>query len=119
MLSLSSAVRVFVAVDPVDLHLSFDRLAGLVRSRLGENPLSGALFVFFNKRRDKVKIFFFDRSGYAVYYKRLESGSFEGLRPADGGQQVEVDATALTLLLEGIELKAKRRARFELPSGRV
>lgn len=113
MLSLSSAVKVFVAVDPVDLHLSFDRLAGLVRSRLGENPLSGSLFVFFNKRRDKVKIFLFDRTGYAIFYKRLEVGSFEAVVSTDGRGQVAIDTTALTLLLEGVDLKAARRSRFK------
>jgi transposase len=112
MLNLSSAVRVFVAIDPVDLHFSFDRLAGLVRSTLKENPLSGNLFVFFNKRRNKVKIFLFDRSGYAVFYKRLERGNFEVLQGNGGG--VEVNATTLTLLLEGIDLDAPRRTRFAL-----
>ena len=114
MLRLSSGVKVFVAIDPVDLHLSFDRLAGVVRGTLQENPLSGNLFVFFNKRRDKVKIFLFDRSGYAVFYKRLERGTFEVLRPQKSGAQVEVDTTTLTLLLEGIDLHATRRTRFEL-----
>lgn len=112
MLTLPPAVRVFVAIDPVDLHWSFDRLAGLVRDRLGGDPLSGHLFVFFNRRRDHVKVLFFDRTGYAQFYKRLERGTFQAL-VADGSRgRVEVDAATLAMLLEGIDLRAPRRKRY-------
>lgn len=114
MLTLSPAVRVFVAPEPIDLHLSFDRLAGLVRHRLREDPLSGHLFVFFNKTRTRTKIFAFDRNGYAIYYRRLERGTFQLPAVADGATRVEVDAATLAMILEGIDLRAPRRLRFAL-----
>lgn len=114
MLTLSPAVRVFVAPEPIDLHLSFDRLAGLVRHRLQEDPLSGHLFVFFNKARTRTKIFAFDRNGYAIYYRRLERGTFQLPAVPDGATRVEVDAATLAMILEGIDLRAARRLRFAL-----
>ena len=114
MLTLSPAVRVFVAPEPIDLRLSFDRLAGLVRHRLREDPLSGHLFVFFNRARTRTKIFAFDRNGYAIYYRRLERGTFQlPAVPADA-TRVEVDAATLAMILEGIDLRAPRRLRFAL-----
>lgn len=114
MLTLSPAVRVFVASEPIDLHLSFDRLAGLVRNQLQADPLSGHLFVFFNRARTRTKIFAFDRNGYAVYYRRLERGTFQlPTVPADA-PRVEVDAATLAMILEGIDLRAPRRLRFAL-----
>lgn len=114
MLTLSPAVRVFVAPEPIDLHLSFDRLAGLVRHRLREDPLSGHLFVFFNKTRTRTKVFAFDRNGYAIYYRRLERGTFQLPAVPDGATRVEVDAATLAMILEGIDLRAPRRLRFAL-----
>jgi len=113
-LTLSPAVRVFVAPDPIDLHLSFDRLAGLVRNHLRGDPLSGHLFVFFNKARTHTKILAFDRSGYAVYYKRLERGTFQVPAIPEGATRVEIDTGTLAMILEGIDLRAPRRLRFAL-----
>lgn len=114
MLTLSPGVRVFVAPEPIDLHFSFDRLAGLVRHRLRADPLSGHLFVFFNKTRTRTKIFAFDRNGYAVYYRRLERGTFQLPAVPEGATRVEVDAATLAMILEGIDLRAPRRLRFAL-----
>ena len=114
MLTLSPAVRVFVASEPIDLHLSFDRLAGLVRNQLRADPLSGHLFVFFNKGRTRTKIFAFDRNGYAIYYRRLERGTFQLPAVPAGATRVEVDAATLAMILEGIDLRAPRRLRFAL-----
>ena len=116
MLTLSPAVRVFVAADPVDLHFSFDRLAGLVRNQLRGDPLSGHLFVYFNKKRTHTKILAFDRSGLAVYYKRLERGTFQLPDIPEGATRAEVDAGTLAMILEGIDLRAPRRLRFGLES---
>lgn len=112
MLTLSPSVRVFVAPEPIDLHLSFDRLAGLVRNRLQEDPLSGHLFVFFNKARTRTKIFAFDRNGYAIYYRRLEQGTFQLPTIPGDATRVEIDAAMLAMILEGIDLRAPRRLRF-------
>lgn len=111
MLSLPPAVRIFVATQPTNMHLSFDRLAALARDVLQQDPLSGHLFVFRNRSGDKVKILGWDRSGFCLWYKRLEQGVFHFPRAAT--TPLEVDAAELTLLLDGIDLTAViRRPRF-------
>jgi transposase len=116
MLSLPPAVRIFVATQPTNMHLSFDRLAALARDVLEQDPLSGHLFVFRNRGGDKVKILGWDRSGFCLWYKRLERGVFHF--PPAPASHLEVDAAELLLLLDGIELPhARRRVRFALPAG--
>ncbi len=116
MLSLPPAVRIFVATEPTNMHLSFDRLAALARDVIQQDPLSGHLFVFRNRGGDKVKILGWDRSGFCLWYKRLERGVFHF--PAATATHLEVDAAELLLVLDGIELThARRRARFALPVG--
>ncbi len=116
MLSLPPAVRIFVAMKPTNMHLSFDRLAALARDVIQQDPLSGHLFVFRNRGGDKVKILGWDRSGFCLWYKRLERGVFHF--PAATATHLEVDAGELLLLLDGIELThARRRVRFALPVG--
>lgn len=117
MLTWSPAVRVFVAPEPVDLHFSFDRLAGVVRNQLGADPTSGHLFVFFNRQRTKTKILAFDRSGYVLYYRRLERGTFQLPAIPAGASRVEVDAGVLTMILEGVDLRAPRRLRYARDEG--
>ena len=113
MLSLTHNARIYVHVPPTDLRKSFDGLMGLVRSEFGRDPREGSLFVFFNKRRDRVKLMWWDVDGYALLYKRLESGTFEMLKPRAGAATFELDATELSLLLSGITLSsAHRRKRF-------
>jgi len=109
---LPPAVRVFVGLRPVDLRRGFDGLAALTREVLRCDPLSGHLFVFWNRRRDRVKILFWDRSGYVLWCKRLERGRFHFPEGGDA-TGVEVEAAELMLLLEGIELAGSgRRARW-------
>jgi transposase len=111
MLSLPPAVRIFMAIAPTRMHLSFDRLAALARDVMREDPLSGHLFVFHNRVGDRVKILFWDRSGFCLWYKRLERGVFH-IPPATA-THVELDAADLGLLLDGIDLaQAPRRPRF-------
>jgi len=111
MLSLPPAVRIFVATAPTNMHLSFDRLAALARDVLQQDPLSGHLFVFPNRVGDRVKILVWDRSGFCLWYKRLERGVFHFPRiPATA---VELDAADLMLMLNGIDLApATRAVRF-------
>ena len=101
------------------MRKGFDGLSGMVREFIGQDPLSGHLFLFFNKRRDRVKILFWDRDGLLVVYKRLEAGSFQILDPASRSQDVsgtaglELSVTDLTLILSGIDLTtARRRKRY-------
>lgn len=117
MLSLPPAVRVFLASAPVDGRRGIDGLAGLVREHFGEDPLSGHLFVFRNRRGDRAKILYWDRSGFWLLQKRLERGVFRfPVGPSRGGSdgaRVEVEAADLALLLEGIDLAGStRRKRF-------
>jgi transposase len=101
-------VQVFVALEPINLCYSFDRLAGLAMETTGYDARSGALFVFFGKRRDALKILFFDGTGACIFYKRLNRGTFRLPEPpAPGARHVEVDDTMLDALLDGLELVAK------------
>jgi transposase len=113
MLTLPPTVRVFVYLGPADLRRSLDGLAALTREILQEDPLSDHLFVFFNRRRDRVKILFWDRSGLALYYKRLEKGTFRLSAFDNDSSRAEIESAELALILEGIDLAgAKRRPRF-------
>ena len=113
MWSLPPSVKIFLASRPVDMRLSFDRLEALVRDVLVEDPYSGHLFVFRNRRGDRVKILYWDRSGFCIWYKLLEQGTFR--LPKSTEASIEMEAAELSLLLEGIDLStARRRRRFRL-----
>ncbi len=116
MLTLPPSVRVFLCLAPADMRRSLDGLAAMTRDILREDPLSGHLFVYFNRRRDRVKVLFWDRSGLALYYKRLEKGTFRLSAFEDrGAPRAEIESAELALILEGIELaNARRRPRFAL-----
>jgi transposase len=102
---------IFVAVQPVDLRRSFDGLAAAARERMSKDPQSGALFLFFNKAYDRVKILWWDRTGFALLYKRLERGTFRIPEPMEpGASSVSIDAAELAKILEGIALPRKRWA---------
>jgi len=110
-------VEIFVGLEPIDLRWSFDRLAGIVAGRIGREVRSGAMFVFFGKRHDAIKVIFFDGSGLCLFYKRLDAGIFRvpELRPGENAT-VEIDETALDDLLDGIDVQATR-IRAKPPSG--
>lgn len=106
MLSLPPSIRIFAARGAVDMRKSFDGLSAIARDVLQQDPMSGQLFVFFNRSRDRVKILVCDTSGFWLFYKRLERGTFEDLAGIDGAAtHAEIDGTTLLLLLDGIELK--------------
>jgi transposase len=112
VLMLPPSVRIFFSSEPTDLRRSFDGLAALVREWLGEDPLSGHLFVFRNRGGDRIKSLYWDRSGLCLFYKRLEKGIFR-LPPSTGRRSLELECVDMALILEGIDLKdAKRRPRF-------
>jgi transposase len=115
MLTLPPAVRVFVCLEPTDMRKGFDGLAAATREVIREDPLSGHLFVFFNRRRDRVKTIFWDRTGLVIWYKRLEKARFKlaMLETKRNNKRAEIESADLTLILEGIDLAgAKRRPRF-------
>lgn len=114
MLGMSAAVRVYLATAPADMRKSFDGLFALA-SGLDLDPFSGHLFVFINKRRDRIKILYWDRDGLAVWAKRLEKGTFR--IPAATADRVEMSAADLAALLAGIDLNsARRRPRYARPT---
>jgi len=115
MFTLPSAVQVFVCLQPTDLRKSFDSLAFLTEAVIRQSPLSGHLFVFLNRSRDRMKVLFWDRTGYCLYYKRLEAGTFVIPSQYDTGTSATMSLPELTLVLEGIDLSgAKKRKRFSL-----
>lgn len=115
MLSFAGSLKVFVAVDPCDLRKSFDGLHSLVTGRLRESPQTGALFVFTNRRRNRLKILFWDRTGLWVCTKRLEQGTFSWPAPAAAGHaKLSLTPEALTLLTDGVDLRgAKLRPWYQ------
>jgi hypothetical protein len=128
MLNLAASTRVFLAVEPTDMRKGFDGLFTLIESVIRQDPFSGHLFVFRNRRRDRLKIMWWDRDGLAIWYKRLEKGSFQfptdlasngasansdGQRPA----RCEMRAEEFAMLLGGIDLAGvRRRQRYERQS---
>lgn len=120
MIGLSLGVKVYLCTTPADMRRGFDGLSGMAESLMQQDPLSGHLFVFRNRNRDKLKILYWDQDGLAIWYKRLEQGTFQF--PTDGKMQnevaagVEISNSDLSLLLGGIDLRsARRRKRYELP----
>lgn len=111
MLSVPGTVKIFLSLAPTDMRKSIDGLAGLASTVLEQDPLSGHLFVFTGKRRDRVKLLYFDGDGYAVWYKRLELGVFR--LPEAGADQTSVTLSAaeLTMLLSGVDLASVRRTK--------
>ena len=112
MLSLPSQVAIYACTSPVDFRKQHDGLVAIVRDQLEADPLDGSLFAFFNRRRDRIKLLLWDRNGFWLFYKRLECGTFEGLRSSDSKHLV-ISRAELSMLLDGIEIgKGKKCARF-------
>lgn len=113
---IPQGVQIFVALEPVDMRYSFDRLSGLAKEQVGYDARSGALFLFFGRRRDSLKILFFDGSGMCQFYKRLDRGAFVLPSAPEGARHVEVDDATLEALLDGVQVdsspRAVRRARM-------
>ena len=128
MLNFSRTTRVFLATEPTDMRKGFDGLFALVENVIHEDPFSGHLFVFRNHRRDRLKVLWWDRDGLAIFYKRLEKGSYQfptdtmartsngSASDRDSAPRCEIRADELALLLEGIDLgSVKRRPRYQRP----
>jgi transposase len=109
VLSLPPTVCIWLCLRPTDMRKSFDTLAALVRQGLGQDPLSGHLFVFIGRRADRIKILYWDRDGYALWAKRLERGTFRP--PVVTGETVALSPAELAMLLEGIDPAGARRRK--------
>jgi transposase len=113
VLMLAPNTRIYLHARPTDMRKSFDGLCGLVRSVFQADPLDGSLFLFVNRRGDRLKAMWWDNDGLVLFYKRLERGTFEMLRPAGDAATVELDAAQLAMILSGVSLaSAKRRKRY-------
>ena len=121
MLNLALPNRVFLCTLPTDMRKSFDTLAGLVEQQLGQDPLAGDLFVFRSKRGDRLKLLYWDSDGLAIWYKRLEEGTFglptpDSTRPPVGSHGLVIRPAELAMLLDGIDLtNLRRRPRYRRP----
>lgn len=114
MISLPTTNGIYLYSQPADMRKGFSGLSGIIRNELGKTPNDGSLFLFINRRKDKLKALYWDRDGMAIWYKTLERGSFERIR-RPGQTSVELDAADLAMLLGGISIEnAKRRKRFKV-----
>jgi len=110
-----SGLHFYLCRQPTDMRKNFDGLSGVIESSLGANPLSGDVFIFINKRRDRIKLLLWDRNGFWLFYKRLEKGTFQLPTETSDSQSVELNYDALWMILTGIDLGSiKRRPRFSL-----
>ena len=117
MISLPHAVKVFVHMPATDLRKGFDALSGLVTTAFNQDPTSGHLFLFVNRRRDRLKILYWDRDGLAIWYKRLETGSFQVPAVSHDAVSIEMSPTQLSLILSGIDIhSARQRKRYQRPA---
>jgi len=113
-LDRAQAARIWLATEATDMRCGFDRLAEQVRAVIGEDPLSGHLFVFRSRRGDRLKVLAWDRDGFLLWYKRLEAGVFKLPRAREGARSLELRASELAMILDGIDVsKLKRVARYE------
>ena len=114
----SQAARIWLAAEATDMRCGFDRLAERVRVVIGQDPLGGHLFVFRSRRGDRMKILLWDRDGFVLWYKRLESGVFKLPRMSTGSRSIEIRGSELAMILDGIDVsKLKRVRRYERGSG--
>jgi transposase len=110
----AQATRIWLASEAMDMRCGFDRLTERVRAVIGEDPLSGHWFLFHSRRGEWLKILHWDRDGFVLWYKRLEEGKFKLPRPREGARTVELRASELAMILDGIDVsKLKRVPRYE------
>lgn len=113
---VSTTARYYLYTRPTDMRKSFDGLCGLVINQLGQNPMTGDVFIFMNRRRSLIKLLVWDQTGFVIYYKRLEKGTFELPSFEEGKNSVKITRRTLMLILEGISLeniKTRKRYRRE------
>jgi transposase len=111
MLSLTTSSKIYVYMPVTDMRKGVHGLSGIVRSEFAADPTDGSLFVFVNRRRDRLKILYFDGGGFWLYYRLLEAGTFEELKNPNKSSYLTIDATELSMLLSGVSLVASSRRR--------
>jgi transposase len=106
-----SDVRIFLCTTPTHMNYSFDRLMGRAQEIFEQDPCSGHLFLFLNRSRDRIKILFWDRDGFCIFYKRLERGTFQLLTTTNDDEGIELEYSQLVRLLGGFDLRTGRRRK--------
>lgn len=122
MIALPSQIRVFLHRMPTDMRKSFHGLIALVESAVKQDPLSGSLFVFLNRQRDRIKILYWGQTGFCIWYQQLQKGTYQlpDQKSLNERQAMEVTRSQLSLILDGIDLaSAHQRMRFQLPTERL
>lgn len=114
MLNFSSQLQIFAYTTPADMRKGFRGLSAIIREEFQADPTDGSLFLFINRRRDRMKLLHFADGGFWLYYRLLEAGTFEMLKATASSCRVQLDATELTMLLSGVSLaqSGKRRKRY-------
>jgi transposase len=115
MLNVASSTQIFLYAHATDMRKGFTGLSAIVREEFKADPTDGSLFIFINRRRDRMKLLHFASGGFWLYYRLLEAGTFETIKANDGANRLEIDATQLSMLLAGVSLAqaGKRRKRFD------
>lgn len=112
MFSLNAHQTYYLYSEATDMRKGFNGLSGLVRNEMGANPLSGSVFIFINRRKDRMKLLVWETGGFVLYYKLLESGTFQ--LPKNQGMGGGISWQQLVLILEGVELSSvKKRKRYK------
>lgn len=122
MIALPPQVRVFLYRLPTDMRKSFHGLVALVESAVKQDPLSGSLFVFLNRQRDRIKILYWGQTGFCIWYQQLQKGTYQlpDEKSLEDQQTIEVTRSQLSLILDGIDLSsARQRMRYQLPRERL
>lgn len=113
-LDQAQPARIWLAAEAADMRCGFDRLAERARTVIGQDPLSGHLFVFRSRRGDRLKVLVWERDGFVLWYKRLETGVFKLPRVETGARSVELRASELAMVLDGIDVsRLKRMPRYD------
>ena len=118
MLALNDDLKIFLYTRPADMRKGLNGLSAIIRGELDSDPTDGSLYLFINRRRDRMKILHFCSGGFWLYYRLLESGTFETLHADDDTCHLQIDATELSMLLSGISLVGSRcrRKRYAIPA---
>ena len=120
MISIASSTCIFIATSPSDMRKGFDGLQGLVVGVLGQAPRSGHRFLFVNRRRDKLKVLYWDGDGLAIWYRRLEQGTFQMPSITDDQTAAEINREDLLMLIRGLDYEnVHRRKRYKLPDSQT
>jgi transposase len=119
VLTLPPSVRIWLSAEPVDMRKGFDGLLAIAQQQWSKDPYAGHLFAFIGRRRDRIKILFWDRGGFVLYYKRLERGRFQMPHVSQGQRTVKLEGTQLAMLLNGFDLNVERLRRWKPPQSMI